>query len=351
MTAGVPLRAARVLVRTGLRLAFGERLVLVHDDACRAIADAVEEAAAEVGAWVRRIQLDRLGTRPLRVAPELLAAALAEASASVFVARALHQEAPMRQELLHLAQRAGLRHAHLPGVSEGVFVAGLAVDQGDVAKATRDLAAKLTSVRTLFVDSPGGTALRVELAKEGVAPKWFSQVGVVEPGSFSNFPAGALYASPASVDGLFVADASLGEFFGAREGSLAQKSVRFYVEGGRVTDVECEASPSLCRDIEAMLSFSANSARIGLVALGANFGIEAPLGDALLDQNYPGLHLGVGDPAGRLTGAGWSAPTCFAACEAASRVIAEGELIVQGGKLGASVRPRPPRKDSPTPAV
>ena len=47
-----------------------------------------------------------------------------------------------------------------------------------------------------------------------------------------------------------------------------------------------------------MLRFAPNSDRVGLVAIGVNEGVDTPTGEAVVDQNLPGLHLFIGDPAG-----------------------------------------------------
>ena len=333
-------RGSRVLTRTALKLRFGERLVVVQDEGSAAIASAIAESAEDAGAWVKRVRLDQMVSggagRPHRVVPEALVFGLKEAHASVFVASALHQETRMRQAMLQLTRDFGLRHAHLPGITEAAFITGMRLGLDEVARVGREVLLRVANVRKIQVFSDAGTALEIELSKGG---RWAEQLGVLERAAWTNYPAGALYASPESVSGVFVADASLGEFFGAREGHLEQKRVQLFISAGRVVRVECAASPMLQRDIEAMLTFSSNSARVGLVAIGVNYGIEAPIGDVMVDQNIPGLHLGIGDPAGKSTGAGWSAPTCFAACEAKSRVVADGDVIVDRGQLrGVGIR-------------
>jgi leucyl aminopeptidase (aminopeptidase T) len=189
----------------------------------------------------------------------------------------------------------------------------------------------------------------VDLAPEN---RWFAQLGVMEPGKWGNLPAGAVYASPVGASGVFVADASLGEFFGTREGLLRANPIRLVVDEGRVVGVEAR-SPQLKRDVEAMLAVSPNSNRIGLVSIGVNPGITSATGDAMVDQNLPGLHIGIGDPAARSTGASWTAPTCFAACQAVSRVVVDGEVIVESSRVVLASRRRTPavRIDSPPPDV
>jgi len=345
--------AAQVLVQTALRARAGEHVVIVEDAGSVAIGDAVAAAVEACGGWVKRARLDRIATaagaaRPHKVIPDLLLLALRDAECSVFLAGAMPAEWPMRQALLHVVGQRGLRHAHMPGLSEAAFVAGLRLDHAHVDRLGRRVLGRVQGARRILTESAAGTSLRIELAPEG---KWLAQLGVLEPGRWGNLPGGALYASPTDVSGVFVADASVGEFFGAREGILQANPVRLVVEAGRVVDVEAR-SPDLGRDIRAMMAVAPNSARVGLVAVGVNIGICSPIGDAVVDQNVPGLHIGIGDPASRTTGAGWSAPTCFAACQATSHVWVDGEPIIAGGRVVIASRPAMSaiaRLDSPPP--
>ncbi len=342
--------AASVLVQSALKLRAGERVVVVEDAGSVALADAIASAVETGGGWVKRSRLDRMTTggssgRPHKVMPELLLLALHDADASVFVASAPPAELSMRQALLHVVRQRRLRHAHMPGITEAAFAAGLRLDYAQVQRLGARVLARTAAARTLLTESAAGTSLLVALTPEA---RWLAQLGVLEPGEWGNLPAGALYTSPADVSGVFVADASVGEFFGAREGLLRPNPVRFLVDGGRVVDVQAR-SAQLRRDIEAMLGVSANSDRVGLVAIGVNAGIDGPIGNVLLDQNVPGLHIGIGDPAARATGAGWSAPTCFAACQASSRVLVDGEIVMDQGRVVLASRTRMPATRIHTP--
>ena len=237
----------------------------------------------------------------------------------------------------------------MPGVAPRAFMAGMRLDYAQVERLGQRALGRLTGATSIVAESPAGTSLRVDLAPDG---KWFAQLGVLAPGRWGNFPAGALYASPSSASGVFVADASLGEFFGVREGVLRANPVRILIDAGRVVGVEAR-SAQLKRDIEAMLRVSPNSDRIGLVSIGVNPGLDSPVGDALVDQNMPGLHIGIGDPAAKTTGATWSAPTCFAACEASSRVVVDGEVVVEAGRVVLASRRKMPatRVSTPVPGA
>ena len=73
--------------------------------------------------------------------------------------------------------------------------------------------------------------------------------------------------------------------------------------------------------------------RVGLVVLGINPSSPEPIGAVSVDEHRPGLHLVLGDPQSKITGAGWSARTSFAACQGSSTVQIDGQLIVDDGRL------------------
>lgn len=76
-----------------------------------------------------------------------------------------------------------------------------------------------------------------------------------------------------------------------------------------------------------------NSARVGLISVGVNFAISEPCGDPLVDQNIPGLHLSIGDPAARVTGANWSAPTSLPICQRDATLSADGTVLIEHGRI------------------
>jgi leucyl aminopeptidase (aminopeptidase T) len=218
----------------------------------------------------------------------------------------------------------------MPGITTQSFARGLRVDFDEVERAGKALQRRLEGARQISVESSGGTNLTLTF---GDSRRWTAQLGVIAPGTSVAFPAGALFAAPEAVDGVFVADASIGEFFGAREGLLSAAPVRFRIAGGLVTAVEAPGLPQLQAELEALLAVASHSNRIGAVAVGVNGGLAGAVGDASVDSTLPGLHLVVGDPAGRVPGVKWSARTSFLACGAGATVRAGNDTIVASGAL------------------
>jgi aminopeptidase len=330
-------RAADMLVKTGLRLVQGERFVVVGDAESQPILAALEAAARAAGAEVSALRLDQLrsystnhtGDRPHKVLPDGVRRAMLSAQASAFVAAAPHTESSMREQLLHVAAACKGRHAQMAGISPVAFASGLAEDFDTLRERGRAVERRLEAALEITCESESGTRLTV---RTGANRRWVARLGTVEPGESVTLPAGSVVTCPESISGTFVANASLGEYFGAREGLLTEP-VTFEIVDGRVMNVLAPGSPNLVREIETMLHVAPNSDHIGLVVLGVNEGITAPTGEVIADQNLPGLHLVIGDSLAKLTGATWSARTSFAACQSRSTVRIDGTLVAENGVL------------------
>jgi leucyl aminopeptidase (aminopeptidase T) len=330
--------ASEVLLHSAIRLREGQRFVVVSDAESAAIGEALARHATTTGAIVTAARLDQLksvstghsGDRPHKVLPDLIRRAMLAAQASAFVATAPHPELSMREQLLHIVGACGVRHAHMPGITTRAFAAGMRLDYERVGAWGRALFRRLEFANHVYASSDSGTDLHLTM---GPDPRWVPRLGSLAPGKWVNFPAGAIYASPQSAEGTFVANAALGEYFGAREGLLVDKPVFFTLDAGRVVKVEAPFAPELEAEIRQMLSFGPNSDRVGLVAIGVNEGVDAATGEAAVDQNLPGLHLFLGDPAGRATGVRWSARTSFAACQTGSSMTVDGMLTIDRGRL------------------
>jgi len=235
----------------------------------------------------------------------------------------------MRDQLLHVAAACKGRHVHMPGISPIAFATALREDFATLAAQGQALERRLEVARELTCESPEGTRLTIQTSSPR---RWVSRLGRLEPGESVTLPAGSIFTCPETISGTFVASASVGEYFGAREGLLAEPVV-FEIVDRRVMNVIAPNSPNLLREIENMLHIAPNSDHVGLVVIGVNTEIGEPTGDVTVDQNRVGLHLVIGDPMAKLTGATWSARTSFAACQSRGSVRVDGTLVVDDGKL------------------
>jgi leucyl aminopeptidase (aminopeptidase T) len=330
--------AAKMLVTTALHLRETDCFVVIADETSVDLGKAIAAAGEKLGAAVTLARLDEMrsvstnhtGDRPHKVLPDGVRRAMLAAQASVYIASAPQKELTMRDQLVHIVGACRVRHAHMAGIAAHAFAAGLKVDYARLESDGRAMERRLELARAIAVESPAGTDLRLSFDAKN---HWTPHLGIIVPGACCSLPAGALYAPPSSVDGVFVANASLGEFFGARQGLLTHTPVKLTIEGGRVAKVEAPSLPDVAREMTDMLRFAPNSDRVSLAAIGVNVGIESATGTATVDQNLPGLHLVIGDPAGRIGNPLFAARTSFLACGAGARVTIDGKLAVADDKL------------------
>jgi leucyl aminopeptidase (aminopeptidase T) len=179
----------------------------------------------------------------------------------------------------------------------------------------------------LSAQSSAGTRVEVEMAPH---LRWDAR-GVLKRGAWINVPYGQLMTSPASISGVYVADASMSGPVGARAGSLANKPIRLVLENGRVKSVECP-DRALQIHVERFIAEGDGHERVGQVNLGANVGIVAPAGETINDVHMPGLHIGLGDNDRERTGATWTASGQLVFTMADSDVDLDGMPLVRRGR-------------------
>ena len=246
---------------------------------------ALLEIARDLGADPIVHEIESHGERPIRQLPEPIRAAMGRAQASLVAIGFDDGEIGMRLELLDAVRTLSLRHAHMTGVSRKSLIAGFSVDPARILAMTRAVRTRLRADSRLRLRTPAGSDLEVRLDP---LMRWAEHVGVIRPGKWENLPSGKLLTCPATVRGVFVADASIGAHFGQAAGLLERNPVRIEIEGSICKGVR-SSDRALQREVEAFLAREHNLLRVGGVCLGTNVGILSPTGEIVADQNLPGL--------------------------------------------------------------
>lgn len=293
------VNAARRILEGSLGLVPGERVVVLIDEARRDLGPALVEVASAAGAKPTVFCLEDLEPRPVRQLPKPIRDELESAQASLLLVGYADGEHPMRIELLQEVARLGLRHAHMPGVTRRSLLAGFTVDPSRIVDTSRAVRTRLRPDSKLKLRTPAGSDLEVKLHP---AYRWAEHVGVIRPGRWENLPSGELMTAPADAHGVFVADASVGGPFGQAAGLLAHTPIRFEIDHGVCKSVHCP-DRQLQRDVDAFLHQDSYAMHVGTIVIGTNVGIVEPLGDAICDQNVPGLHITFGTTFPEKTGA------------------------------------------------
>jgi aminopeptidase len=320
--------AARRVIETSLGVVTGERVIIVVDAAREGLGATLAELVRTVGAEAEVVQLERLGRRPVRSLPLQLRAELSRAQASVLLVGFEEGEWQMRLEYVQVVTELRLRHAHMIGVGRRTLLAGFSVDPQRILDATRAVRTRLRPDSVLRLRSPAGSDLEVKLDPRC---RWQERVGIVRPGRWENLPSGELFTCPADVNGVFVADASMGGPVGAAAGMLARSPVKVEIKSGTCKSVQC-VDRTLGIAVETSLRAERNGDKVGMVVLGTNVGMRDGTGEVVADQNLPGLHVAFGATLAEQTGASWDAPTQLLMAATKADLDLDGAPLVRQGR-------------------
>jgi leucyl aminopeptidase (aminopeptidase T) len=326
-----PALAASIdrVVDGALGVVAGERVVVVHDAAHDAIATLAESAIRAARAEPVLIRLEDHGARPHARLSSAIVDAVRDAQASLLVIDFNSGELAMRTEMVKIAAAANLRHGHMVGVQRQSIIAGFSVDPRRIAEKARALLVRLGPTSRITVKSHAGTDVTISLAPRC---RWIDYGAIVLRGKRVNLPGGELITSPSDVNGVFVADGTLGDAEGAFRRRLADTPLTLRIASSRVTAIECTKNPTLAHLITSRMSQVANLDRIGLVGFGVNLGLTDATGDVFADQKVPGVHLSLGETFPDLTGAASTSNSWIATTSLGQDVDVDHTTVLRAGR-------------------
>src|SRR5262245_18403629 len=230
--------------------------------------------------------------------------------------------------IVAVVERRGMRYAHMVGVTAQIMRQGMRADYKLVDELSQRLCNRMRRARSLRVTSLGGTALTATL-DPGLT--WVKTSGLINRRYWSNLPAGEVFTTPASVDGVFVCDGTAGDYFGPKYGDLSATPMRREIEGVCLRSVACERA-DLQREFWAYCHTDEHSDRVGELAFGTNIALDEMIGVLLQDEKIPGVHLAFGDPYGSQTGAPWKSRTHIDVLTRACDVWIDDDQVIRNGR-------------------
>jgi leucyl aminopeptidase (aminopeptidase T) len=331
--AGVPLNpeyavGARNAVRTCLAVQPGEVVTVVTDHQTREVAASLMHELRAVDALTSVFMLEDLAPRPLDHMPNAVLAQVSRSTAAITCIQPRENEMGSRRELVELIERQRIRYAHMVWISADIMRQGMRADYHAVDALSDRVLEYLRPAAEVKVRSAAGTDL---LARFDRRLTWVKTSGLIQPEYWSNLPAGEVFTTPASVDGVFVVDGTVGDYLCPKYGDLSAHPLTLELENGYLRSARC-ANPELQAEFSAYCARQVNGDRVGEFALGTNIAITSMIGNLLQDEKVPGVHIAFGNPYGSQTGATW---TCGSHIDAITRnchVWADGHQIMAGGR-------------------
>jgi leucyl aminopeptidase (aminopeptidase T) len=296
---------ARNAIEVCLAIQPGERVALVADEASREVAASLAAALAEVPAPAEHILIEQIAARPLAGAPPEILDALERADAGILCVHPLQGELASRMAIVATVERRQMRYAHMVGVTPRIMREGMRADYRLVDRLSSTLCERMRTAASLRVETAAGTSLR---ASFDPSLQWVKTSGIISRRYWSNLPAGEVFTTPASVDGVFVCNGTAGDYFGPKYGDLAPTPLTLEITGGRLAAAHCDRQ-ELEREFWDYCHTDEHSDRVGELAFGTNLALSGMIGILLQDEKVPGVHLAFGDPYGSQTGANWKSKT------------------------------------------
>jgi len=324
---------AKNAVETCLAIRVGERVALISDEASAPVAACLADALSQAGARWTGDLIEDLAPRPLAEVPRAIVDALETADAGILCVQPLEGELRARMSIVAVVERRQIRYAHMVGVTPAIMQQGMRADYRLVDRLSDRLLTLMRSARRLAVRTAAGTRFD---ATFDPSLSWVKTSGLISPRYWSNLPAGEVFTAPASVDGTFVCNSMIGDYFGPKYGDLQASPMVLTIEAGRLAGVEC-GRRDLVDEFWAYCHTDGNSNRVGELAFGTNIGLTDMIGVLLQDEKVPGVHLAFGDPYGNQTRAPWSSRTHVDVLTRECDVWIDDAPVIERGKylLGA----------------
>lgn len=303
-------------------------MALIADEESAEVAASLAAAVDAVGATCEAVLLEDVAKRPVEEAPARVLQALERADAGILCIQPKEGELRARMQIVDLVEQRRIRYAHMIGVTPAIMLQGMRADYRLIDRLSDRLLERVRAGRALRVRTPGGTSFT---ATFDPAMDWVKTSGLISRRYWSNLPAGEVFTTPGSVDGVFVCDATAGDYFNAKYGDLRETPMRLEITRGRLVGIECAR-----RDVEAEFweycHTDENSDRVGELAFGTNIGVGEMIGILLQDEKAPGVHIAFGDPYASQTGANWSSSTHVDVLTRQCDVWIDDEQVIAGGR-------------------
>ena len=319
---------ARNAVEVCLAIRRGEHVALVADKASAEVAASIAAVLDEVGALVGGVLIEDVATRPMTVAPPAVIDALEHADAGILCVQPEQGELGARMAIVAVVERRAIRYAHMVGVTPQIMKQGMCADYRLVDELSQRLCERMLRASLLRVQTASGTALT---ATFDPALTWVKTSGLINRRYWSNLPAGEVFTTPLSVDGVFVCDGTAGDYFGPKYGDLRAIPLTVEIAGGRLQSAHSDRK-DLEQEFWEYCHTDEYSDRVGEIAFGTNIALEDMIGVLLQDEKSPGVHLAFGDPYGSQTGAPWKSRTHIDVLTRGCDVWIDDEQVIGNGK-------------------
>ncbi len=292
-------------VTTCLKIQANEKVTLITDRSCMAVAASLALELDAVGCEWNGFVLEELAVRPLNGMPEAVLDDMESSQVSIFAVEVQQNELRSRMEMTDVVNRRRMRHAHMVNITADIMTQGMRADFNEIDRLSQAVLDKVRKATYVRATTPAGTDIHAQMNPDY---RWFKTSGIISTEKWGNLPGGECFTAPGEVNGVFVVDGVVGDFLCKEYGLLIDQPLTIHIEGNRITKVS-SPNKKLEQDFWAYTHTDENSDRVGEFAIGTNIGVARVIGNILQDEKFPGVHIAFGDPYGAHTGAKWKSST------------------------------------------
>ncbi len=315
----------------------GERVVVIYDRAASEIATPLIYYARAMSGDVTSYLMEDYGERPdngvnpLKF-PEEIGRSLREADVSFYIAG--ETKKGERESFRHpmneiVDSNVRLRHAHMPGITKETFLSGMSADYSRLKEITKRVNDIVMNAGQIKVTTPAGSDFYAQFSSEY---RWIISDGFIKPEIWSNLPGSETYTCPTNLEGRIVVDGVLGDYFDQKYGLLDKNPLIVGAKGGRVISVE-SSNKRLEKEFNEYILRDENANRFGEFAIGTNIGIKRIFGNMLHDEKFPGVHVAIGYPYPKETGADWESGIHCDMVMRDCNIYVDGKRIMERGQF------------------
>jgi leucyl aminopeptidase (aminopeptidase T) len=298
-------QGARNAVTTCLRIQPEEKVTLITDLSCLAIAASMAAQLQALGCTWNAFILEELAPRPLTGMPTEVLEDMESSQVSIFAVEVQPNELLSRMQMTDVVNRRRMRHAHMVNITAEIMTQGMRADFLAIDSLSQAVLDKVRKASYVRATTPAGTDIHAQMNPDY---RWFKTSGIISTEKWGNLPGGECFTAPEEVNGVFVVDGVVGDFLCKQYGLLTAQPLTIHIEGNRIVRAT-SPNKALERDFWKYTHTDENSDRVGEFAIGTNIGVERVIGNILQDEKFPGVHIAFGDPYGAHTGAKWKSST------------------------------------------
>jgi aminopeptidase len=318
-----------------------ERALIVTDEETRQIGEAFWHGAKAISPAQNHdlVVMEDLGERhpdhPLQF-PDSLRHKMADVDVSIYAATGKPGElASFRKPMMmYVVESKRIRHGHMPGVTAAILTEGFGDNYQQVVNLTNKVYHIVKNSATARVTSALGTDLQVSFNPDY---KWVPSHAIIGPGQYGNIPSGEVFTCVETCEGRIVIDGEIGDYLCARYGILSATPITIDIRNGRANNISC-VNKELVRDLEDYFKIDDNANRVGEFAIGTNINLKAFIGNLLLDEKFPGIHIAFGSGYPDKTGATWNGKAHLDCIITKPTVTIDERVIMETGIFNPEIR-------------